>query len=138
MSDKEPRRTLQDLDARLREAEARHAPKPRDKTPGGASMSGGISLAFRMGVDLVAALVVGVASGYGLDYVLGSLPLFLIVGFVLGSAAGMVNVYRTVSGIGGGVGFRNADAQAPKDGAAGGKSEEANPKSGDRDLGNKG
>jgi len=60
----------------------------------------GFGVAFRIGVELVAALVVGVGAGLLLDRWLGSTPWFLIVFFFLGAAAGVLNVYRAASRIG--------------------------------------
>jgi ATP synthase protein I len=60
----------------------------------------GFGVAFRIGVELVAALIVGVGVGWLLDRWLGSTPWFLIVFFFLGAAAGILNVYRAASGIG--------------------------------------
>ena len=48
------------------------------------------------GVEMVSALVVGMAIGWGLDRWLHTLPLFLIVFVLLGGAAGIANVWRTV------------------------------------------
>jgi ATP synthase protein I len=66
--------------------------------------SGGNALGFglRVGIELVAALGVGIALGWLADRYLGIRPWGLIVGFFLGSAAGIVNVYRAVQGMGGG------------------------------------
>jgi len=60
----------------------------------------GFGMAFRIGVELVAALIVGVGIGLLLDRWLGSTPWFLIVFFFLGAAAGVLNVYRAASGMG--------------------------------------
>lgn len=62
--------------------------------------------AFRMATDLVAALVVGVGIGLLLDYWLGTKPWFLIGFFILGAAAGMLNVYKVASGFGSTVGYK--------------------------------
>jgi len=51
---------------------------------------------MRVGVELVSALVVAVAIGWGLDHWLHTLPLFLIISVVLGGAAGVLNVWRLV------------------------------------------
>src|SRR3546814_17535331 len=50
--------------------------------------------AFLIGVELVAERVVGGGIGWLLDKLFGTLPLFLILFFFLGSAAGILNVYR--------------------------------------------
>lgn len=55
-----------------------------------------MGLAFRIGVELVAGLVVGGGIGWLLDRWLNTGPLLLIVFFFLGAAAGMLNVWRAV------------------------------------------
>ncbi len=55
-----------------------------------------LGVGMRVGVELVSALVVAVAIGWGLDHWLHTLPLFLIISVVLGGAAGVLNVWRLV------------------------------------------
>ena len=57
----------------------------------------GLALASRVGVEMVAATVVGAAAGYGLDRWLGTGPWLLAVGVVLGAVAGILGVYRLVN-----------------------------------------
>lgn len=92
----------------------------------------GIGLALRLGVDFVAGVVVGVGIGLLLDWWMGSSPAMLIVFFLLGAAAGTFNVYRTASGQGGAVGFKQAH-DAAKDAAADGtdKKRGTNPRDDD-------
>jgi ATP synthase protein I len=52
-------------------------------------------IGLRVGIELVSALVVAVAIGYGLSLVFGARPLFLAVFVLLGGAAGVLNVWRT-------------------------------------------
>ena len=52
-----------------------------------------------LGLSFVIALAIGVALGTWLDRVTGWSPVFFIVFFVLGFAAGVLNVYRTISRI---------------------------------------
>ena len=47
----------------------------------------------------MAALAVGVGIGWLLDRWLGTLPLFLLIFFFLGAAAGLLNVYRAAKEI---------------------------------------
>ena len=68
-------------------------------------------IAARAGVELVAGVAVGAGVGYGLDLWLNSSPWMLIVCFVLGAAAGMMNVYRAVNGMGMSVGYANTRAE---------------------------
>ena len=49
---------------------------------------------LRAGVEVVSALVVGVVIGLLLDRWLGTWPWLFLVFFVMGSVAGVLNVYR--------------------------------------------
>ncbi|RMF39074.1 MAG: AtpZ/AtpI family protein [Alphaproteobacteria bacterium] len=110
MSDQPPPPPLDDLDARLREAQAKRA---GEKSAARARERGaGLSFALRIGVEVVAALGVGVGIGLLLDRWLGSAPWFLIVFFVLGAAAGMLNVYRVMAGFGYTAGYRRPGEKA--------------------------
>ncbi len=108
-----PEPSKEEFDARLRAAQARQAKRAGGPAPG--SRGSGIGFAFRIGTELVAGVVLGVAIGLGLDYWLDSRPWFMIVFFFLGAGAGMLNVYRTVSGIGHAIGYEKLD-RAPKAG----------------------
>ena len=50
--------------------------------------------AFRLGTELVAAVVVGTIIGFILDNWFGTKPWFIIAFFFLGVTAGMLNVIR--------------------------------------------
>ena len=50
--------------------------------------------AFKLGTELVAAVVVGTIIGFILDSWFGTKPWFIIIFFFLGSAAGILNVIR--------------------------------------------
>ena len=104
MANKRPPQALDDLDARLRAAQARQ--KGETDEPDVAKRGSALSLAFRIGVELVAALIVGVGVGYLLDLWLGTKPWFLLLFFVLGSAAGIMNVFRVMGGLDSSVGYR--------------------------------
>ena len=52
---------------------------------------------FNVGVELVAGVVVGVGCGFVVDWAFGTSPWGLITLFILGSAAGMRNVYRLLT-----------------------------------------
>lgn len=60
----------------------------------------GWGMAFRLGTELVVALAVSVFIGWALDQWLETKPWLMILFFFLGSAAGMLNVYRLVNGVG--------------------------------------
>ncbi len=57
----------------------------------------GLSFALRIGVELVASLVVGLGLGYLADSYFKTQPLFIFLGAVLGVSAGLLRVYRTAS-----------------------------------------
>lgn len=80
--------------ARLRQGLDRPERSP-DAAPGGKAASP-LGVGMRVGVELVSALVVAVAIGYGLDRWLHTMPLFLIIFVLLGGVAGVMNVWRQV------------------------------------------
>ena len=51
---------------------------------------------MRLGLEMVSALVVAIAIGYGLDRYFGTRPILLLVFLPLGIAAGVLNVWRMV------------------------------------------
>ena len=55
----------------------------------------GMAYGMRMAAELVAAVIVGGLIGYGLDRWLGSKPWLFLLFFVLGFAAGVLNVVRS-------------------------------------------
>src|SRR6266436_9932957 len=59
----------------------------------------GLGLGFRIGIELVVAVVVATGLGWAIDRWLGTRPWGMIVLFFLGVAAGMLNVYRAVTGV---------------------------------------
>ena len=71
---------------------------------------------MRLGVELVSALAIGVGIGLLLDYWLGTGPWLMLLFFLLGSAAGFMNVYRAATGIGQGVGYKRATPDKGQEG----------------------
>ena len=53
-------------------------------------------LAFRASIEMVSGIAVGVFIGYFVDQHYGTYPWMLLLGFILGSAAGFLNVWRSV------------------------------------------
>jgi len=82
---------LNELGKRLDETQKRHAVANQRPPPSQLGIAG------RFATELVAALVVGGGLGWGLDWLLGyfgfrTRPVFLVIFFVLGAAAGIRNV----------------------------------------------
>jgi ATP synthase protein I len=96
MSEDPPPDPLARLGAEIeaRREQRRHEARGRAPPPQGALGTG-----FRVAVELVAALCVGLALGWVFDRVFGTRPWGLIVFFFLGSAAGMLNVFRAAKGV---------------------------------------
>jgi len=51
-------------------------------------------IGLRVGIELVSALVVAVAIGYGLDRIFHTTPILTAVFVPLGGAAGVINLWR--------------------------------------------
>lgn len=103
--------SLEDLEARLSAARSQHDRSigKGSSKDGKNSAQGGFGFAMRIGTDLVAALIVGVGIGVLLDYWLDTKPWFLIVFFLLGAAAGLLNIFRLVRGYGLAAGYTKVD-----------------------------
>ena len=59
----------------------------------------GLGIAFRLGIEITIATMIGALMGYALDRFLNTRPWFLVVGVLLGGAAGCINVYRVAQEI---------------------------------------
>jgi ATP synthase protein I len=83
-------RRLEDLERRLDRTKTRR--EAENVRP--ARQAGGFVLAVRAVSELIAAVLVGSVIGWGLDWGLGTSPFLLLVFFLFGFAAGVVNVVR--------------------------------------------
>ena len=61
---------------------------------------------LKSGVELVSAIIIALVIGIFLDNYFQSKPIFLIIFLILGFAAGIMNVYRSVKKLGFEVGFK--------------------------------
>ena len=90
MSDKE---RLEALDKRIKAAKGEdQAPSTASKIVEGHSQA---QLAWRMVIELVAGIVIGLGIGYGLDSLFGTMPIFLVLFILLGFAAGVRTMMRS-------------------------------------------
>ena len=83
---------LDELEKRIQAARQVREPKRAGKA--GEKFTAA-SMAWRMTLELVVGGLVGAAMGWGLDWLFGTLPLFLIVFILLGFAAGIRTVMRS-------------------------------------------
>ena len=82
--------SFEEFDAKLEKLrEQRSAPPARRRRRGLAAADG-----MQAGIEVVAGIIGGVLLGYGLDSWFGTRPLLVIVFFLLGSFAGLLNAYR--------------------------------------------
>ena len=94
-----------DLSKRIAEFESRQqveSQQSRVELP-----TSGVALAGRVTTELVAGVLVGSFIGWALDNWLGTAPTLMLVFFFIGSAAGMMNVWRALTGRGMAAGFVN-------------------------------
>ena len=84
---------LRKLGQRLDSVRRQKTRQARSKPPNA------LGIGWRFATEMVAGLVVGGGIGYGIDYGLGAIglhtkPVFLLVFFIAGVAAGIMNVMR--------------------------------------------
>ena len=68
-------------------------PKPKGFDPNGSEVSP-MGIGLRVGTELIAAFVVAIAIGYGLDRLFGTKPILTAIFVLVGGAAGILNVWR--------------------------------------------
>ena len=83
---------LSDLDQRVEDAKRKHSGADEEIGPDN-SMLG---MAWRISTELVVAVFIGCALGYGIDYIAKTGPIFIILGLILGTIAGIRNTFKLV------------------------------------------
>jgi ATP synthase protein I len=81
---------LQALSAKIDQAKAARAPKPHMEQHHSQAQ-----LAWRMVIELVAGLLIGFGIGYALDWLFGTMPIFLVIFILLGFVAGVNTMLRS-------------------------------------------
>ena len=84
----------EDFKTRLKIAKSKIKKKLDDDSENRASFMGN---AFKLGTELVAAVLVGTIIGFILDTWFDTKPWLIIIFFFLGAAAGMLNVIRAAN-----------------------------------------
>ena len=56
-----------------------------------------LALFSEIGMILLVTSLAGVAAGYWVDQRLGTLPIFVLVGFLAGTGIGTVGIYRLIT-----------------------------------------
>jgi ATP synthase protein I len=109
MSDDRPSDALARLSKRLDQARAQSGDRPASGSGDDAGQQQALGIGFRIGIEFVVAIVVATGLGWAFDRVLGTKPFAMIVMFFLGVAAGMLTVYRAITGQSAAVGFRRTE-----------------------------
>lgn len=92
MADEQRPNSFDEFDARLKKL--RSAPDPAAAKPDEVRQPLNFGSGLQVGIELVAGVGGGFLIGWALDRWLGTTPLFLILFFILGAAAGVLNAYR--------------------------------------------
>ncbi len=108
MPDRKSPSPLDELGARLTAARGRRTGARADDEEVRRRGSS-LSVAYRLAVEMVAAVAVGTGIGWLLDEWAGTRPWLMVAFIVLGFAAGIMNVYRLMKGMGGTVGYKPAE-----------------------------
>lgn len=94
MSDPDEKQRLEQLEARIRAAKNAQEPGPRQDEHYSQAQ-----LAWRMVIEMVSGLGIGFGMGYGLDFLFGTLPIFMVLFTLLGLAAGVKTMLRSAQEI---------------------------------------
>ena len=100
---------LSALDTRLKKARKLVQDPLTKKTTDGSEKGSVLSLAFRVAVEIVSAVVIGFILGWFLDDWLGTKPWLMLTFVFIGFVAGVLNVYRMASGFGYSAGYANKE-----------------------------
>jgi len=112
LTDREPEKTsLRDIAERLNQARGTQGGK-KERSGGAGSLNSSLGTGLRIGVEMVSALAVGLGIGWLLDAWLDTKPWLMVVFFFLGAGAGVMNVYRAITGIGLAPGYKKPTAKA--------------------------
>ncbi len=91
--DKTPKE-FSSFDARLDKLRKEHGPDKDIEDEAHAQARGKFGPGVQVGIELLAGVAGGALMGWGLDSWLNTSPLFLILLFFLGAAAGVLNAWR--------------------------------------------
>ncbi len=94
MIDPDQKQQMEQLEAKIAAAKKAQEPGPRQDEHYSQAQ-----LAWRMVIELVAGLGIGFGMGYGLDFLFGTLPIFMVIFTMLGLAAGVKTMLRSANEI---------------------------------------
>ena len=106
MTEEPPKTDLDGLAERIEKARESGGFSQAQKIRQDAAPKSALGLAFRVGIELVSAVAVGLGIGWLLDFWLDTKPWLMLVFIILGGCAGILNVYRMAQGFGYAVGYQ--------------------------------
>lgn len=115
MSEEHPHQDLDKLEARLRVAQSAARNSRPDGGPEDEPKESSAALAFRVGVELISAVAVGLGIGWLLDTWLDTRPWLMLVFILLGGAAGILNIFRLTRGYGYAAGYQQEENSGNED-----------------------
>ena len=86
-----------DLASRIASAKRERAIEANRASSNAPPEMSGMARGMRIGTEFIAAILVGAAIGYAIDLGLGTRPWGLLIMFLVGFAAGILNVTRVVT-----------------------------------------
>ena len=86
-----------DLASRIASAKRERTIEDNRASTNGPPEMSGMARGMRIGTEFIAAILVGAAIGYAIDLGLGTSPWGLLIMFMVGFAAGILNVTRVVT-----------------------------------------
>ena len=99
-SDSELSGRLRGLGSALQRVQAERKAEEADPKADPTSTASGMALAFRLGAEFVAGVLVGAGLGWGIDYLFGIAPWGMILFLLLGFGASVVNMMRAAGEFG--------------------------------------
>jgi ATP synthase protein I len=87
--------SLQQRLSKIRDSRKIGTDQPQGQSEDSAARASAMARGFRLSSELIAGVVVGAAIGWGIDHLLSTSPFGLIVFFLLGFIAGLVNLVRS-------------------------------------------
>ena len=90
------RQRVEEMEAKLKAARAANPRPSHNEPPSNVMSQRQTGVAYRILVDMIAGLLVGGFLGYWLDRWQGWAPYSLVIGLVVGFAAGVNNAWRAI------------------------------------------
>ena len=111
--------SFEELDTKLKVARGKRPTSGSTGAESDTKAQSGLGMGLKIGVEFVSAVGVGVGIGLLLDYWLETKPWLMVTFFLLGSAAGFLNIFRTMSGYGYAAGYdaKNAENKSARKGS---------------------